>query len=250
MAINPRHSSILNLLQNFRQMSVAELTERLGVSQVTIRKDLSRLEELGLVQRSHGGARLAQSVTGMPSVSDREREHHAEKERIANRALELIQDGDSVCIDAGSTNSLLARHLRDLPLRVVTNSLDIVNALADAESISLSNLGGSFRREAGSFIGPMTIEALKNLRFDIAFVGATGFTAEGDFLTQNTIEGSVKRAILEASQRRVILADSSKFEARAFAKFASAELVDVLITDQRFEHGDLLRQQGIEVIIV
>jgi DeoR/GlpR family transcriptional regulator of sugar metabolism len=133
---------------------------------------------------------------------------------------------------------------------VVTNSLDIVNALADAESISLSNLGGSFRREAGSFIGPMTIEALKNLRFDIAFVGATGFTAGGDFLTQNTIEGSVKRAILEASQRRVILADSSKFEARAFAKFRFGG------TGRRAYYRPALRawgpasSAGIEVIIV
>ena len=248
VALNPRHEKILVLLQNLRQVSVADLTDRLGVSQVTIRKDLTELEEKGYLLRQHGGARLAQNIGAMAPVSARRDQQGPAKARIANRAAELVQDGDSVFIDAGSTNLMLAETIRDRSIRVVTNGLDILNALADSDTVTLTAVGGNFRQEAGSFIGPLAVEAVRLMRFDIAFVGATGFTARGEFLTQNSIEGSVKRAVLEASHRRVILADSSKFEARAFAIFASADEVDLLVTDKGFDREIEFRTRGIEVI--
>lgn len=245
----PRHESIIRLLQSFRQITVAELTQRLGVSQVTIRKDLTHLEEQGLVQRTHGSARLAQSIGVLPSVQDRTTSHEREKQAIVHRALELIAGDDAVAIDAGSTTLMLARELYARPLRLFTNSLDIASSLRSSLSVSLTLSGGSFRREAGSFIGPIAVEAVEKLRFDIAFIGATSFTARGEFFTQNSIEGSMKQAMLRSAARRVILADSSKFNARGFSRFAVPGEVDLLITDEGFTQADALRREGVEVLL-
>jgi DeoR/GlpR family transcriptional regulator of sugar metabolism len=250
MGRNPRHDKILNLLQNFRQISVSELTERLGVSQVTIRKDLTILEEMGLILRSHGGASLAQIANQLSTVSSRKSIFLDEKDRITTKALELIQEGDSVCIDASSTNLLLAEKISTLPVRVITNSLEIMSTLSSSNDITLTAIGGNFRKEANSFIGPLAEDAVNRLQFDIAFIGATGFSATGDFLTHNTIEGNVKKAMLNAAKRRIILADSSKFNARSFSKFANAELIDVLITDTGFTETEIFRKLGIEVLTV
>ncbi len=250
MAQNPRHEKILNLLKNFRQISVADLTERLGVSQVTIRKDLTRLEETGLVIRNHGGARLAQSVKLIPPVSSRKNTLLDQKNRITDAAVQLIEEDDCICIDAGATNMLLAEKLASFQLRVVSNSLEVLNMLSQSREITLTAIGGNLRAGAGSFIGPLAEDSISQLQFDLAFIGTTGMTADGCFLTQNAIEGRLKKAMLKASRRKVILADSSKFEAKAFAKFANADLVDILITDRDFSHTEQYRKMGIEVITV
>lgn len=250
MAHNPRQETILNLIHNYRQISVAELTERLGVSQVTIRKDLTRLEEMGLIIRSHGGAALAQTVGNLPPVSSRRKVFQEEKDRITARAAELIREDDSICIDAGATTLMLAEKIANRPVRVVSNSLEILNILSGSRDVTLTAIGGNFRSGAMSFIGPLAEDMVNQLQFDITFIGATGMTEEGDFLTQNAIEGRLKRAMLSAARRRVVLADSSKFEARAFSKFARADLVDILITDKGFSHTEQFRELGIEVITV
>ena len=250
MGRNPRHDKILSLLQNLRQVSVTDLTERLNVSQVTIRKDLTYLEEQGLILRSHGAARLAQVVKPDSTVSSRKGIYHDEKDRITTKALELIQEGDSVCIDASSTNLLLAQKISNLPIRVISNSLEIMGVLSPSRDLIFTAIGGNFRHDAGSFIGPIAEDTVKQLQFDIAFIGATGISREGDFLTHNTIEGQLKKAMLKAAKRRVIMADSSKFEARSFSKFANADLIDVLITDKGFTEVEAFRKLGIEVLTV
>jgi DeoR/GlpR family transcriptional regulator of sugar metabolism len=133
---------------------------------------------------------------------------------------------------------------------VITNSLEIMSTLSSSNDITLTAIGGNFRKEANSFIGPLAEDAVNRLQFDIAFIGATGFSATGDFLTHNTIEGNVKKAMLNAAKRRIILADSSKFNARSFSKFANAELIDVLITDTGFTETEIFRKLGIEVLTV
>ncbi len=247
---NPRHDQILKFLHNFRNLSVAELTDRLGVSSVTVRKDLTQLENMGYIIRSHGGARLAQSVNAVTNLSSRKSRNYNEKDRITSYALKLVQDGDTVCLDAGTTNAMLAEKLIEHAVRVVTNSLEVINVLNKSESAVLTVLGGNLRQEAGSFIGPVTESGIKQMQFDICFVGAESFSPEGSFLSGNSIEASVKCEILKASKRRVILSDSSKYNASAFAKFADSKMVDILITDTGFKEPDLFKELGFELLIV
>jgi DeoR/GlpR family transcriptional regulator of sugar metabolism len=202
---------------------------------------------MGSIVRTHGGARLAEDRTTLRSLSLRRNERLAEKERIAERALSFIEEGDTIFLDSGSTCFALAGAVALMNLRVVTNSLPVMQLLADAPGIVLLSVGGSYRREAGSFLGPTAIRTIKDLRIASCFIGATGVAMDGTFSAQNLLESEVKREVLKVSRRRIVLADSSKIGATAFAVFAEANDVDIYITDSGI--AEALIEHGIEVII-
>jgi DeoR/GlpR family transcriptional regulator of sugar metabolism len=249
MAKNPRHNQILTLLNKRRQVTVQELTDRLGVSMVTIRKDLSLLEEQGILIRTHGGAQLAENKNIITNIQNRITEKVDKKERIAVKAMELIQDGDTIFLDAGSTTSILAKNLVNRSLRVVTNSLDILNILSQASDITLISTGGNLRKEAGSFIGPLANDIINKMKIDACFLGTTSFSSLGIFSSQNLIESQTKKTILSVSSRKVIIADVSKFDASGFSIFARSPDIDILITDGHFTGESELIKSGIELLI-
>jgi DeoR/GlpR family transcriptional regulator of sugar metabolism len=245
----PRHEEIIRIISHLRTVSVQELTQRLKVSEVTIRKDLTLLEEMGSVIRTRGGARLAEDRARLRGIQVRRAENLSEKELIAERAASLVREDDTVFIDSGSTCTLLARRLSSMNIRVVTNSLDVMNVVADAPGLALLTIGGSYRREAGSFIGPIALEALKGLRIQTCFIGTTGFSEAGVFSAQNIIEADLKAQVLRASRRRVILADAGKFGREAFAVFARPGDVDIVITDRLAPGMEGITGLGIECIV-
>jgi len=251
MALNERHNRIIKTIELLRTVSVGELKDRLDVSEVTVRKDLSFLEDEGLIIRTHGGARLAQDVNRMRTLALREGENLDLKRRIARRAAGLVRDGDTVYLDSGSTCQALAEELRDgsRSLRIITNALAVMNILEDAEGISLYTIGGSYRREAGSFVGPLSLANLADYQIETGFVGATGVTTDGVFSSQNIVESRLKKAVLASSRRRVILADSTKAGVQAFSVFARPDDVDILITDSGCTITDDLTAVGLEVLI-
>lgn len=145
MTINRRHEEILRILSRLRSVSVAELTDRLDVSEVTIRKDLSTLEEMGQLLRSRGGAELAEDKSIRQTLNIRRREHLEQKRAIAKRAATLVREGDTIFLDSGSTCMLLAKELCSRNLRVVTNSLDVMTVLADCQGLSVICVGGELQ---------------------------------------------------------------------------------------------------------
>ena len=217
MAFNERHTEILHIVQRLKSVSVQTLTERLGVSEVTIRKDLSLLEEQGRLSRTHGGAVLSQDTERLRTIPVRRRENTGLKQAIAARARELVREDDTIYLDAGSSCAALAREIRLMSLRVVTNSIDVMLELADAPHVALVALGGSFRAEAGSFIGPLAVQALRNFQIETCFLGTTGISAEGRFSSQNIIEAQLKASAIECSRRCVVLADHTKYAVSALA---------------------------------
>jgi DeoR/GlpR family transcriptional regulator of sugar metabolism len=248
MAHIVRHDEILKILSRLRQISVQELTERLGVSEATIRKDLNILEEMGFLVRTHGGALLAEDRKLEIPLSIRKDTHLAEKQAIARKAKEYIREDDTIFLDSGSTNALLAREIKDMNLRVICHSLEVMIELVDAPNISLTSLGGSYRKDAGSFIGPLAVENLRHFQIQTCFIGAAGFSSKGIFSSQNMIEAQLKREVLQVSNRRVILTDHSKYNLPAFAVFANADEIDILITDMHFPDEQILRSLNIEVL--
>ena len=227
----PRHDEILAIIARLRTVTVQELTERLGVSEVTIRKDLTILEEMGAVMRTHGGARLAEDKTLLRNLRTRMAERPEVKKALARAARSLLSEGDTVYLDSGSTCYHLAEEIKDMTLRVLTNSIDVMTVLADSPGVSLVSVGGSYRMDAGSFIGPMAEENIRRFQIETCFIGTTGISKDGSFSSQNVFESQLKRQVLDISQRRVILADSSKFDSGAFSVFAKAEDIDILIVD-------------------
>jgi DeoR/GlpR family transcriptional regulator of sugar metabolism len=249
MTHNPRIESILAIISRKRSVSVLELKQRLGVSEVTIRKDLDYLESEGIIIRTHGGATMAEDRRVLRSVSMREGQRQEEKDAIARAAREYIAEGETIFLDAGTTCLAIAREIRGRSLQVVTTSFDVLGELADADGISLFCPGGSMRRESRGFIGPAAIRAMDDIQVQSCFVGASGFSSEGCFATQNAIEAEIKRKALAISKRRIIAADSSKYGVSAFAVFARPGDVDLLITDRGFADSEPLRSLGIEVLL-
>jgi DeoR/GlpR family transcriptional regulator of sugar metabolism len=244
----PRHDEILNIISRLRNVSVQELTERLNVSEVTIRKDLTFLEEMGSVIRTHGGAKLAEDRALLRNLRTRMQEHQQAKRAVAERARELVNEGDTIYIDSGSTCYCLAEWIKGMTLRVLTNSIDVMAALADDPAVSLFSIGGSYRKEAGSFLGPIAEENVRRFQIETCFIGATGISEDGAMASQNVFESQLKRQVMEISQRKVILADSSKYLTGAFSVFARADEIDLLITDAGLDgRADL---SGLEIIRV
>ena len=171
------------------------------------------------------------------------------KIRIASKAKSLIKEGDTIYLDTGSTCRYLAEEIKKMSLRVITNSLDVMNTLAEKSGISLVSLGGSYRKEAGSFLGPLPIETLKNFHIETSFLGATGILSRGIFSSQNILESQLKQQVLNVSGRRVILADSTKFGHSAFSVFARTSDIDILITDSGYKDPESLTKLGLEVIL-
>ncbi len=248
MPANRRQDEILAMLSKLRSVSVGELTCRLNVSEVTIRKDLSILEEMGFLIRTRGGAELAQDNRFRQTMSIRRGEYLQAKRAIAARAVELVREDDTVFIDAGSTCMLFAEAVAHMSLRVVTNSIDVMTRLADRPGISLISTGGAYRKSAGSFLGPMAIHNLEDFQFNTCFLGGAAFSEKGIFSSHNIMDSQLKQQVIALSQRTVVLADSRKMGLSAFSVFGRPENVDVLVTDRDFTSAAELVALGIEVL--
>ena len=248
---NARGIEILELLQSKNRISVAELAQRFGISEVTARKDLSRLEDSGFAVRTRGGAVFARADTAVRPIDARRNERLEAKAAIARTATCLVHEGDTVFLDSGTTVAALAHSLRGRSIRVVTHSLLVVEALADDDSVSLYVLGGIYNKEARSFVGPSAIADLGRYSLDIAFLGASGLERNGVCSAQNVLEAEVKRAVLAASARGIVACDSSKLGLRSFALFARAGEYGCLVTDGDAEENALsrFRAAGIEVVV-
>ncbi len=250
MAGNSRHDTILRMVQARKAITIGELTERLRVSEVTIRKDLTVLEEMGLLMRTRGGAVPAENRLASRPLRMRRSEHRQAKQRIAERALRLVRDDETVYLDSGTTCATFAAMLVPMSLRVVTNSIDVLLALSESDSVALHSVGGAFRRDAGSLVGPLALDAFARFHIDVAFLGTSGLSEQGVFTTQNLNEAQIKEAACRAAKRRIMLMDASKFRTEAFAVFARPGMIDVIVTDLGEAECRDLRDLGFDVVSV
>ncbi len=225
------------------------MADRLDVSEVTLRKDLAILEEMGLLQRTHGGAVLAEQAEENAVLSARREVRAESKVAIARAAQRLVSHGETILIDSGSTCAALATAVAEMDLRVVTNSLDALIILAGRPGIALHATGGSYRESGGSFIGPDAEEVISRMQFDHAFIGVTGVSEDGRFSSQNSIEAQFKREAIAAARNVVILADADKIGKHAFSVFATLREVDILVTESESPLLSVFREKGLDVII-
>ena len=227
--LTDRERRILDLLATSNGVPVARMSEILDVSSVTVRSDLKALERKGYILRLRGGA----SPAFHPAILTRQREMADEKARIARAAASLVADGDTVMIEAGTTTSLIARHLlgrRDV--RVVTNSTLVLPYARTNSGLHLTVVGGEFRPFAESLVGPTALKQLETFHVRIAFVGTDGFSLERG-LTTNMVEGAeVVKKMAAQAERTVVVADSSKWGRSGFVTVLPLDRVDTLIVDR------------------
>src|SRR5829696_1142391 len=234
LAMEGRRRRIRKLIEEQSQGTVAELAQRFGVSAVTIRADLTALEDLGAVVRIHGGA-MPRGDSDELSIDIKQTLHRAEKVRIATAAVELIRDGGTLILDSGTTTAEMAKQIRGLKLtsiNVITNALNIAVLLANAPHVNLIIPGGVLRRKSWSLSGPQAEQALRELQADHLFLGVDSLDPEIGLMTPFLLEAQLNAQMIRIARQVVAVTDSSKLLRRNLSVIAPVEQVHLLITDR------------------
>lgn len=250
MGMIDRKLEIAQKIKQQGKVSISDLASEYGVSAMTIRRDLARLEKEGLVNVEYGGAILKNNYLLEFDMNQKQSLYAEEKKRIAQAALSFIHDGDSVFIDAGTT-ACEAAHLlgQKKGLKVMTNSLTAANVLSSNKDIDLTLCPGKYRAMSLAFMGQLTDEFLSAFRFDVLLLGVEGIE-NGIFVPDET-DGITKKKLLQQSKTVICLADHSKFGRAFYYRIAGLDAVDHIITDNGLEKNKIeLFSQQTDLILV
>ncbi|WP_373229351.1 DeoR/GlpR family DNA-binding transcription regulator [Cohnella sp.] len=231
-----RKSKILEIIKENQRVDVQALNKILQVSESTIRRDLKELEGSNLLKRTHGGAVALHNVGFEPTFSEKEISNSELKKAIAEKAIELIVEGDVILLDSGTTMLYLAKELKRFrKLTVVTNAITIAQELQAYEGIDVIMLGGSLRKGILSLVGPFAEQILSLIHVDKAFIATNGIDVEAGLSTPNVDEANIKRKMIASAKKTILLADSSKIGIINLVKFAILSDIDLFITDNGIE---------------
>ena len=255
MLARQRQAYILERVRVDGAVRVADLVRDLGVSDMTVRRDLEILDDRGLVEKVHGGATMvADSSLFEPGFAAKSALQRGEKAAIAEAAVSLVEPGTAIALSAGTTTYEIARRLADVPrLTVVTNSIPVADALyrsggADQTIV----LTGGVRTPSDALVGPFAVSALRTIHVDLVFMGVHGMDPHSGFTTPNLLEAETDRALVDTGRRLVVVADHSKWGVIGISAFARLNQADILITDSRLERSarELLADEVRELVVV
>ncbi|WP_135552502.1 DeoR/GlpR family DNA-binding transcription regulator [Paenibacillus cymbidii] len=245
-----RRETIVQLLQEKKQIVVKELAKQLNVSEGTLRTDLKILEEEGALERTHGGAILPRTHVADHRASSRSDLNREEKKRIGQAAAALVRPGQCVILDASSTALELSRHLVDYDyLTVVTNGIEAALELNRNPRINVIMIGGVLRPSSRTIEGLLGKSILSDIHADLFFTSAEGFSLEAGMTDFSVYESELKKLMAENAGRVVAMLDYTKLNRRSIATSVKAAQVHTLITDAKADAAFLRRLSGIEVIV-
>jgi DeoR/GlpR family transcriptional regulator of sugar metabolism len=241
-----RRQLILETVRTGRGAGVVQLARQLDVSEMTVRRDLAYLAGERKLTRVRGGAVSRRE----PPFAEIAVERLEEKERVGRAAAQLVRDGQAIMIDIGTTTLQLARHLHGRELTVITSNLAVIEELLPDESIELVVLGGVVRRNYRSLVGVLAEDALRQLHADVSFIGASGIRDDLAVMDTTMVEVPIKRGMIEASARVVLLADAMKFSMGGVVRICGPDELDTVVTDAGDDEPGVaeLRQVGVEVV--
>jgi DeoR family transcriptional regulator of aga operon len=248
-----RRVIIVDKLDKEGQVDVNSLSKELGVSEVTIRNDLSRLEQKNMLVRARGGAFKIERVGLDFTLSDKKGYHFEEKKKIGKEAAALIEEGDTIILDSGTTTMEISKNLSKLgDLTIITNALNVANQLAEYENANVIIPGGALRKASLSLVGATAEESFKNYFCDKLFLAVDGFNTLHGLSTPNVEEAHLNRIMIKIAKQVIVVTDSSKFHKRSFAFIAPISAVDIVVTDSGIPPEDkkILEHSGIQVIVV
>ncbi|MDN5344996.1 MAG: DeoR family transcriptional regulator, fructose operon transcriptional repressor [Clostridia bacterium] len=247
-----RRKIIIDKINSGMPLSVSELSRELGVSPMTVRRDLSSLEKEGLLARTHGGAVPVGEDSEEPSYTEKVNQYPVEKLAIARKAAELVKDGDTILLNAGTTVMALAQLLKERQnLTVVTNTVNVAMELAQSEGINLVLTGGSMRTKSYAMVGSLTERVLQEIHVQKAFLGVNGLSIEHGLTTPNMTEAHTNSLMVQAADEVIILADHSKIGRVTLSRIAPITAITTLITDKDAPRDFIkeLAKLGIETIV-
>ena len=245
-----RQEIILDLLEKNGMVEVTELSRHFKTSEMTIRKDLNHLNEIGKLQRKYGGAKLIKSKE-LP-LTEKQKENFAQKEVIALAASSLIENGDSLLLDAGTTTEHIAGYLKKFSrLAVISNGLNIITKIMMYENITLYLPEGKVDSNACSIVGTHAEASLKKYNAKISFIGVDGITIEQGLMNNSHEANAISSIMLKNSQKRIVLADSSKFGKIGMISLCPLDGIDILITDSGIPEAFVkaFKSAGVQIII-
>ena len=253
MFIEERLEKILELVQQNRKATVDDAMRVCNVSADTVRRDFTRLAKNNVVIRTHGGIMVKRSAMYDSSTSERKVKNKELKERIGRRAAELIPDGGTIAVDAGTTTVELLQYLNTVQnLTLLCYSLGIANEAVKYDQVTTMILGGIIRNKTSSVVGPDTTEMVRKLHANVLFLGATAFDSTRGLMTSNRMEADVKESFISIADTVVLLLDSSKIRQRSLFAFCPTENLDIFITDSETDRGFIeeIAEHGVETIVV
>ncbi len=247
--MNKRQRRIIDTISAGAMTSVRDLSRVLRVSAVTIRQDLTLLEEEGFLRRVHGGAVMESA----DDISKRMVVNYEKKQRIARAAAELVREGESIFIESGSTNAILVKELggRD-GVTIITSNVFIARQLKKSEHSSIVLLGGLYQHESESLVGKLTKLCLDNVNFTRAFIGVDGFTREAGFTSTDMMRAEISAHVVTKGAEVIVVTDSSKFGKVQLTNLFHPRDIQCLITDDGIPPADraYLEEKGVKVITV
>ncbi|WP_077623228.1 DeoR/GlpR family DNA-binding transcription regulator [Sediminibacillus massiliensis] len=250
-----RRNTIKELLYKNKSVKVSELVNLFNVSEETIRRDLNQLEKEGVLEKNYGGAILIekQSPNQIIPIHERHQQFYEEKERIGRKAAELISAEQTVILDAGTTTWHVSKGLQQAgKLTVITNAMNIAEECTKNEAASIYLLGGKLRRNTLSTVGPQAEMELKKYNANYVFLGTSGISIRQGFTSSDLYEAEMKKAMVSAGQKIVVLADHSKLQKAGLTSFCDFDQVDIFITSDLADESILrqIEQAGVEVLVV
>lgn len=236
MLKNERFQFILDLLAEKGTVTVNDIVNQLGVSDMTVRRDLTELDKLGKLNRIHGGAQSMYLYKNEELSHIEKKDIHIEgKSEAARYATHFIQDNDTIFLGPGTTIEMLATYIDNANIRIVTNSLPVFNIFQNKETVfEIYLIGGSYRKKTGAFIGNIANEALKKFKIGKTFISVNGVN-HNSIMTANVDEGLTQQIVLENSQEKYIVMDHYKFDTEDFYEFYTLENIAGIITDSQIE---------------
>lgn len=229
-----RHEEIIKLIHKDRFVKVSQLSRMFNVSEETIRRDLDKLEKDGLLKKLHGGAVPIDitNVDNIKPIKERIEENIDEKAVIARLAYELIEDGDTLILDTGSTILQLAKILDEKNVTVITNDISIAYELSQKSNVNLTVIGGNLKSNSFTIIGPECEKAIASFNVNKLFLSTSGIKLHKGLTTSNNIDAFIKKRMIESADKVICLADHSKFDKVAFVSFAELNDLDIIVTDR------------------
>jgi len=226
-----RENKIITSLAEHKFSGLSQLAAELGVSVSTVRRDVQELEKRGLVKRTHGGVRYMGDKNTLPVFNDRLSIMESAKSAIGKAAAALVNDGETIIIDGGTTPYHVAMHLRQRPVQIITNSLPVANLFADTTNVQIISTGGLLYPGTGVYLGLYAENMLKNVRAQKAFIGVSGIASEG-FYNSNALVVETEKRMIEAASEVYVVADHTKFGRRDLTFFCDFKAISAVITNK------------------
>lgn len=248
-----RQAQILKLLREEHKVLVPVLCEKFNVSPVTIRNDLNSMQERGLLKRTHGGAVLKNKTGYEANVEEKLSKNYPQKEKIAEFAVNYVEDGDIIALDTGTTMLSFAKKLINKKnLTIITNDINIASYFDDKDDVTVIMLGGILRKRHSCTLGAMTLAGLDGLKVDKCFLATNGLSASFGLSTPDMNHADVKKKLADIGEQIIVLCDSEKIGHDVFVKVIDITKVDVIITDSGVDEIEVnkIEEKGVEIKIV